>query len=109
MVREALTHAMPVAVDGDRVSLAVAESDVHSEGLDRSRALVEDALSHVLGRSIAVEYRAGGMDARASTDDAAAPQRLDRAGDRSERLKAYRARDPALDKAVDALGLELLD
>ncbi len=107
MAREALSHATPAAVDGETVTLDVSESEVHLEGLERSRALVARAISAVTGQRVRVEYRtgSGGEGGAARTE----VQRLDRDADREERLRTFRSRDAALDALGDALDLELLE
>jgi hypothetical protein len=108
LVAAALEHAAPAGVDGSTVTLGVSDSDVHLEGLERSRAEVEAGLATVFGTGLRVAYRpaaAGGE----GEPKAAESRRLDPQGDRGERLKAYRAKDQALDAMADALDLELLD
>jgi DNA polymerase III subunit gamma/tau len=110
LVAAALGHATPVGVEGDAVLLRLAESDVHAEGLDRSRPVIEEALGEVFGVKLRVALQgskpAGGPKAAAASNE---PRRLDAETDREERLKAYRAQDQALDVAADVLDLELLD
>ena len=79
---------------------------VHAEGLERQR----DALSQLVGRYVTEPVRVR-LHAPASGDERLAPRvgRLTEAGAREERLKALRAKDPALGAAVDALDLELLE
>ena len=107
LVREALMHATPAAVAGDEVTFDVSDSEVHLEGLERSRDLVAGAIAGVVGKSVRIVYRAT-AEQRAQPP-AAEPKRLDRDGDRDERLKHYRAKDGSLDAVADALDLELLD
>ncbi len=110
LVAAALAHASPVGVEGDVVVLRLADSDVHAEGLDRSRPVIEGALHEVFGAKLRVAFRGpkptGGPKAAPEPTE---PRRLDAETDRMERLKAYRAQDQALDVAADVLDLELLD
>ena len=108
ILREALSHASPIGVDGDQLILEVADSAVHLEGLERGRDIIEAAAGALFGRRVWVTFRSTGRDAE-QTPPTAAPQRLDREGDREERLRAYRKKDPALDAVADALDLELLE
>jgi DNA polymerase-3 subunit gamma/tau len=108
LVAAALEHAAPVDVEGMTVTLGVSESEVHLEGLERSRAEVETGLAAVFGARLRVVYRPAGPGAEAEARTAE-PRRLDPQGDRGERLRAYRAKDQALDAMADALDLELLD
>jgi hypothetical protein len=107
MAREALTHATPAAVAEDEVTFEVSDSEVHLEGLERSRDLVAEAIADVVGKSVRIVYRAAAEQRPQAP--APEPKRLDRDGDRDERLKHYRAKDGSLDAVADALDLELLD
>jgi len=108
MVAAALEHASPAGVAETTVTLRVSESEVHLEGLERSRAEVEAGLSAVFGAALRVAYRAAEAGPEATPKPGEA-RRLDQQADRGERLKAYRAKDQALDAMADALDLELLD
>jgi hypothetical protein len=107
-VAAALEHAVPAGVEGTAVTLGVSESDVHLEGLERNRAEVEKGLAAVFGIRLSVTYRPAGGTADAASG-APESKRLDQQSDRGERLKAYRAKDQALDAMAEALDLELLD
>jgi DNA polymerase-3 subunit gamma/tau len=111
LVAAALEHATPAAVDGAEVRLLVSDSDVHTEGLERSRGEVEAGLRAVFGADLRVRYLPAqhGSSGAAGVEPPPPPQRLDQRTDRGERLKAYRAKDQALDAMADALDLELLD
>jgi DNA polymerase-3 subunit gamma/tau len=107
ILQEALQHATPVAVDGGAATLEVSGSDVHLDGLVRNTRAVADAIQRVTGWILRVECRAAG--AIEATRGASGPRRLDRSGDQEERLRAWRARDPALDAVAEALDLEVLE
>jgi DNA polymerase-3 subunit gamma/tau len=110
LVAAALEHATPATVEGSEVRLLVSDSDVHSEGLERSRGEVEAGLRAVFGAELRVRYiPATGSEAAGTANRGGGPQRLDQRADRGERLRAYRAKDQALDAMADALDLELLD
>jgi DNA polymerase-3 subunit gamma/tau len=104
LVREALSHATPAAVEGDLVTLDVSDCEVHLEGLERSRDIVATAVVDVTGKAARVAYRPASGEALSNN-----ARRLDREGDRGERLEGYRAKDPSLDAMADALDLELLE
>jgi hypothetical protein len=82
-----------------------------ADGLGRNRQRLEE----LLGRLLASPLRlATGGRARATAGTAAAPrsaigERLTAEGAKAERTRALRAKHPALDGAVDALDLELLE
>ncbi len=105
MAREALDHAEPVALHEGAVVLEVADRGVHLEGLERSRELIAEALSEVLGHTVSVVLRPPGGDDQPPEG----PRRLDEEANRAERLRQYRAKDEALDAVADALDLELLE
>jgi DNA polymerase-3 subunit gamma/tau len=107
MVREALSHATPAAVQGSEVTLDVSDSEVHLEGLERSRDLLAAAIGEVLGKQARIGYRPAAAAVEAPPLEE--PRRLDRDGDREQRLKQYRSQDAALDAMADALDLELLE
>ena len=108
LVAAALEHAAPAGVEGTTVTLGVSDSDVHLEGLERSRAEVEAGFQAVFGARLRVAYRPVGAGGEAPPP-ATEGRRRDAQTDRGERLKAYRAKDQALDAMADALDLELLD
>jgi hypothetical protein len=110
LVAAALEHATPATVEGSEVRLLISDSDVHTEGLERSRGEVEGGLRAVFGAALRVRYiPATGPEEAGAGDRSTGSQRLDQRTDRGERLKAYRAKDQALDAMAEALDLELLD
>jgi DNA polymerase-3 subunit gamma/tau len=110
VVAAALEHARPAAVQGDEVLLTVGEGEtIHLEGLARNRADVEAGILAVCGSRMRVTCRPAPADPAPKAGSETAGRRLDSAGDREQRLKAYRAKDQALDAVADALDLELLE
>lgn len=105
LLREALSHAAPV-VEGERLALEVSGSEVHLQGLENGRAALETVLRDVLGRAMRMVVRPATPGADSSAEG---PRRLNRDAEREERLKRYRAKDPSLDAAAEALDLELLE
>ena len=92
------------AIEGNTVVIRLAPTGAgHAEGLERKR----DVLARLVGEYVTepVKVRIG--------SDAAVPAaralRMTPGEAQSERLKALRAKDPALNAAVDALDLELLE
>lgn len=108
MVAAALEHTSPVGIEGNTVVLQVTPSDVHAEGLERSRQVIEEALGAVFGAPLRVAYRAPPA-ARGKDASTVEGRRMDAEADRNGRLKAYRSQDQALDVVADLLDLELLD
>jgi DNA polymerase III subunit gamma/tau len=93
-------------VSGGTVALRLRDTNaVHAEGLERQR----DALSQVVERYVTERARIKLEGAGSGERATPRPTRLTEEGARAERLKALRAKDPALGAAVDALDLELLE
>jgi hypothetical protein len=118
------------------VQLLVTGSDVHLDGLERRRSVIEEEIGNALGSKVKVEFKSGqGGEAAApppslrpvptapapsapspappvapsAPAESAAPRRLDKQAEREERLKAQRAKDSGLDQVADALDLELIE
>jgi DNA polymerase-3 subunit gamma/tau len=108
MVAAALEHTTLAGMEGDAVVLLMTSSDVHAEGLERSRQVIEGALRSVFGVPLRVTYR-GATEGGEAGPPVVEGRRLDAESDRDGRLKAYRAQDQALDVVADLLDLELLD
>jgi hypothetical protein len=108
MLREALSHATPV-MEGEVLVLEVAGSEVHLQGLENGRKTILAAVKQVTGAVLPVTVRPAGPGATASARPPEPPKRLNRDAEREERLQRYRAKDPSLDAAADALDLELLE
>ncbi|GBD31236.1 MAG: hypothetical protein KatS3mg081_0938 [Gemmatimonadales bacterium] len=104
ILRDALKNAAVAEVSGERVVVEVGESEAGVADSDQARRILADAIAELVGRRLAVVVRAARKERGLSE-----PKRLDTRGEREERLLAYRARDPALDAAVEELDLELLE
>ena len=90
------------AVEGNTVVVRLAPASAgHAEGLERKR----DVLARLVGDYVTepVRVRVG------VTVDSSRAVRMTPTEAQSERMKALRAKDPALNAAVDALDLELLE
>jgi hypothetical protein len=80
------------------------------EALRRDRAAVEAALSRAAASRLRVRVRGEAEPAPATpSPEPSRAQRLSAGDARTERTRAYRGKDPALDSAMDALDLELID
>ena len=100
----ALENASPVAVTarGD-VTIALDESNpIYEQALDAAKAEVAQLLQSWFPGVQRVTVRAG-------TPSSTPPVRMTDEMVRAERLAAMRRRDPVLDKAIDALDLDLAD
>ena len=100
----ALEHAAPVAVNGKGdVTVALDESNtIYEQALDKDEKGVTSALRTLFPGVQRVVVRA-------ASGVSVPPVRLTDAMVRSERLTAMRRRDPVLDRAIDALDLDLAD
>ncbi|HET7622081.1 MAG TPA: DNA polymerase III subunit gamma/tau [Gemmatimonadaceae bacterium] len=104
----ALEHALPSAVTarGDITLELDAAGSIYQQPIADSASDVLSAIGTLF--TGASRLRTIAPD-RPSDPDAFPPRRLTEEGVRAERLAMLRKRDPALDLAVDALDLELLD
>jgi hypothetical protein len=76
-----------------------------AEQLHKEPAKVEAILSRSLGQPVRLRVAASAPEGVAP----AKPQRLSDSGIKADRLREFRAKDPALDTAADALDLEIVD
>jgi DNA polymerase-3 subunit gamma/tau len=85
-------------------------SPLTPDAIERHRAAIEAAASRVFGMPVRVALE--GESAAAEDAAAAGPlkaQRVTVSSAKAERTRALRGKDPALDSAMDAMDLELLD
>ena len=136
---ELLAEAVVTSVQGDVVVLKPQSGhDLAADSIDRYRAAIEAAASRVLGSAVRVAIEGqelpaprtvaarpaaiqGGPgmpgsevpapEAAPAPRPAAPPkrERLSVSGAQAERAKSLRGKDPALDSAMDAMDLELLE
>ncbi|MFI5280221.1 MAG: DNA polymerase III subunit gamma/tau [Gemmatimonadales bacterium] len=130
MIAETLGDAEVAAVHGRVVVLKpLGSNPITGEMIGRYRAAIEAAAAKVLGAPVQValvgEEAAGGggrqqVAAQAERQEGPAAQRppagesrpaqrVTVSGAKAERTKALRGKDPALDSAMDAMDLELLE
>ena len=79
-------------------------NQLFAERLEQEARTVEEILSRSLGQP--VRLRVTGPNSEAQP---ARPRRLSDSSIKAERLREFRAKDPALDTAADALDLEIVD
>jgi DNA polymerase-3 subunit gamma/tau len=114
MVAEALTDVDVESLEGNLLGLAPKGGNpLTPESLTRNQGLIEVLASRVLGAAVLVA-EVGRPTAEAGREGPpSAPstkaQRVTVSGAKAERAKAFRGKDPALDSAMDALDLELLE
>ena len=102
---EALAGTSPGAVDGSSLPLVLAESNpLFAERIQAQAGVVEEVVRRHTGQALRILVT--------MADEAAAapkPRSITESSLRADRLRSYRARDPALDTAADALDLEIVD
>jgi hypothetical protein len=103
---EAFSAAEPVSLELPYLNLAMREANpLLTERLQQEADKVEEVLSRSLGQPVRMRVAAGSEPPAAETR----PKRMSESSVKAERLKEFRARDPALDTAADALDLEIVD
>lgn len=101
LLRAALEDAVPVEVAPPELTVELPESSIFARALEDNAALVEEVIGEAVAQPVRLRI--------AVRSGAEAPRRMSEAMLRAERLKGLRARDPALDAAVDALDLEIVE
>ena len=89
------------------LTVALTESNpLFAERLQAQSRLVEEVLQPALGQPLRLRVIEGAHRCRAP---APKPRKLTDASLKADRLRAFRAKDPTLDTAADALDLEIVD
>jgi DNA polymerase-3 subunit gamma/tau len=101
---EALAGTTPGPVEGSSLPLVLAESNrLFAEGIQAQAAVVEEVVQRHTGQALRVRVTV------AEGEGAPMPKPITESSLRAERLRSFRAKDPALDTAADALDLEIVD
>jgi DNA polymerase-3 subunit gamma/tau len=104
---EALAATTPSVVEAPWLTVELLESSPHfAEPLKSQAATVEEVLRRVTGEALQLRVTEG---AKGPSPEAARPRRLTEESIKADRLRTFRAKDPALDTAADALDLEIVD
>jgi hypothetical protein len=104
---EALAAGEPASLDYPWLTVALSEPNpLFADRLQEESAKVEEVLSRSFGQSVRLRVTSGGAPENASL---AKPRRISDSSLKAERLREFRAKDPALDTAADALDLEIVD
>jgi DNA polymerase-3 subunit gamma/tau len=101
---EALAATDPIALDPPWLNVLMREPI--AEQLHKEPGKVEAILSRSLGQPVRLRVTA---PLPPDGVPVARPQRLSDSGIKADRLREFRAKDPALDTAADALDLEIVD
>jgi hypothetical protein len=103
---EALAGTTPLALDPTWLTVSLTEpNQLFIERLQAQAGVVEEVLQRVTGQSHRLRVSA----APPGDIPAPAPRSLSEASIKADRLRGFRAKDPALDTAADALDLEIVD
>ena len=102
---EALAGTAPGPVEGSSLPLVLAESNpLFAERIQAQAGVVEEVVQRHTGQALRIRVTA------AEGEEAAPKARpITESSLRADRLRSFRAKDPALDTAADALDLEIVD
>jgi hypothetical protein len=104
---EALGGTTPSAVDLPWLTVELAEPNpLFAERLQTQAATVEEILRRATGADLRLRVTEGGKGPGGADP---APRRMTEESIKADRLRTFRAKDPALDTAADALDLEIVD
>jgi DNA polymerase-3 subunit gamma/tau len=104
---EALAGATPGMVEGSTLPLVLAESNpLFAERIQAEAPAVEEAVRRHTGQALRIRVTIAEDREGAATPR---PQAITESSLRADRLRSFRAKDPALDTAADALDLEIVD
>ncbi len=104
---EALAAAKPGTAEGGSLPLVLAESNpIFAEAIQAKAAAIEDTIRRHTGQSLRIRVTVAEAEAGAPVPK---PRPLTESSLRADRLRSFRAKDPALDTAADALDLEIVD
>jgi DNA polymerase-3 subunit gamma/tau len=104
---EALAASEPAALELPWLTVGMAQPNpLFADRLHQESAKVEEVLSRSLGHPVRLRVTS---EPSADPAPAAKPRRISESTLKAERLREFRAKDPALDTAADALDLEIVD
>jgi DNA polymerase-3 subunit gamma/tau len=102
---EALGGAAPGPVEGSSLPLVLAESNpLFAERIQAQASVVEEVVQRHTGQALRIRVTVAEGEQAVPT-----PRSITESSLRADRLRSFRAKDPALDTAVDALDLEIVD
>jgi hypothetical protein len=102
---EALAGTSPGPVEGSSLPLVLAESNpLFAERIQAQASVVEEVVRRHTGQALRILVTMGNEG-----PVAAKPRPITESSVRADRLRSFRDRDPALDRAADALDLEIVD
>ena len=102
---EALAGTAPGPVEGSSLPLVLAESNpLFAERIQAQAGVVEEVIRRHTGQALRIVVTVTKGEAAAT-----GPRPITESSLRADRLRSFRAKDPALDTAADALDLEIVD
>jgi len=102
---EALAGTTPGPVEGASLPLVLAESNpLFAERIQAQAAVVEEVVQRHTGQALRIR-----VTVTEGEPAAPKPRPITESSLRADRLRSFRAKDPALDMAADALDLEIVD
>ena len=102
---EALAATVPGAVRDGVLEVVLGEPNpLFAERLQSDARAVEDVIRARSGQTVRLR-----VTERGSESAPARPRQLTEASLKADRLRGFRAKDPSLDTAADALDLEIVD
>jgi DNA polymerase-3 subunit gamma/tau len=103
---EALAATQPASLEIPWLTVLMSEPNaLFSDRLEEEASKVEEVLSRSLGGPVRLRV----SSAEPGTAAPSRSRRMSESGLKAERLREFRSKDPALDTAVDALDLEIVD
>ncbi|MGN6393341.1 MAG: DNA polymerase III subunit gamma/tau [Gemmatimonadales bacterium] len=103
---EALAATRPFALELPWLTVALNEPNpLFAERLQQQARAVEEVLSEALGEAIRLRV----VERTGASGSVPVPRRLTEGALKADRLRTFRAKDPSLDTAADALDLEIVD
>jgi DNA polymerase-3 subunit gamma/tau len=102
---EALTGTSPGPVEGSSLPVVLTESNrLFAEGIQAQAGVVEEVVQRHTGQVLRIR-----VTVAQGEEDGPKPRPITESSLRADRLRSFRAKDPALDTAADALDLEIVD
>jgi hypothetical protein len=101
----ALAATIPGEIEGGALPVVLSESNpLFAERIQAEARAVEEAVQRHTGQAVRIRVTvAEGQPAEPR------PRAMTESSVRADRLRAFRAKDPTLDRAADALDLEIVD
>ena len=101
-----IEHLQPVGLTGNRLTVTPDTTALHmAEGAKRQLGAIEELIATAVGHRLQMSV----VDPGAAPAQPERPKRLSEKDLKAEKLREFRAKDPTLDAAADALDLEIVD